>query len=74
MTLRLQRDKSTRILLVEDNPLEIELPLDAFREARIADNIHVVRNGHDALDYLLGRHQYHDRQIYPVGADWLIHT
>jgi len=64
--LRLQRDKSTRILLVEDNPLDVELTLDAFREANIADNIHVARNGHDALDYLLGRHQYSDRQNYPL--------
>lgn len=54
------------ILLVEDNPLDVELTLDAFREAQLNGQIHVVRNGHDALNYLFGRNQYDDRQTYPL--------
>jgi two-component system response regulator len=42
------------ILLVEDNPDDVELTLHAMRKHRIASRIHVVRDGAEALDYLLG--------------------
>ena len=61
-----QVHKLTRILLVEDNPLDVELTLDAFREANVGDNIRVARNGHEALDYLFGRNRFDDRQSYPL--------
>ena len=54
------------ILLVEDNILDVELTLDAFREANLGDRIFVVRNGKDALNYLLGREPFNDRQQYPM--------
>jgi CheY-like chemotaxis protein len=57
--------KSAHILLVEDNPLDIELTLDAFKEAHLLNSIHVARNGQQALDYLFGRDQYADRDSYP---------
>jgi two-component system, response regulator len=57
---------SPQILLVEDNPLDVELTLDAFRESRLSSQIHVVRNGHDALNYLFGRDQYSNRHSYPL--------
>ena len=43
------------ILLVEDNPDDVELTRIAFAEAKIANPLHVVGNGSDALDYLFGR-------------------
>lgn len=55
-----------RILLVEDNRMDVELLLDAFREARLGNEIHVVRNGQEALDYMFGRAKYADRQAYPL--------
>ena len=55
-----------RILLVEDNPMDVELTLDAFREAKLGSNIHVARSGHEALNYLFGQEQYDDRQSYPL--------
>ena len=61
-----QEHKSTHILLVEDNPLDVELTLDAFREAHVGDSIRVARNGHEALDYLFGRNRFNDRQSYPL--------
>lgn len=59
-------NKSPQILLVEDNPLDVELTLDAFRESQLTAHIHVARNGHDALSYLFGRDQYVNRRSYPL--------
>ena len=55
-----------RILLVEDNRMDVELTLDAFREARLMNVVHVAANGTAALDYVLGRGQYADREAYPL--------
>ncbi|MCE7858350.1 MAG: response regulator [Chloroflexi bacterium CFX2] len=57
---------SANILLVEDNRMDIELTLDAFREARLKNTIQVVQNGQAALDYLLGNGKYADRVKYPM--------
>ena len=54
------------ILLVEDNRMDVELTLDAFKEARLFNTIHVAPNGEDALDYLFGRGDYTDRDAYPL--------
>ena len=40
------------ILLVEDNPSDIELTLHAFDKNRIANCIHIVHDGAEALDFL----------------------
>ena len=42
------------ILLVEDNPDDVTLTLDAFRESQIANRIVVVNDGAAALDFLFG--------------------
>jgi CheY-like chemotaxis protein len=59
-------NKSAHILLVEDNRMDVELTLDAFREARLGNTVHVAWNGQEALDYLFGRGEYADRQTYPL--------
>ncbi|MBJ6979237.1 MULTISPECIES: response regulator [unclassified Luteimonas] len=46
------------ILLVEDNPDDVELTRIAFAQAQIANPLHVVDNGVEALDYLFGRGQW----------------
>lgn len=49
------------ILLVEDNPDDVELTRIAFAEAKIANQLHVVGNGAEALDYLFARGDYAGR-------------
>jgi CheY-like chemotaxis protein len=59
-------DKRAHILLVEDNRMDVELTLDAFKEARLVNTVHVSPNGQDALDYLFGRGRYADRRAFPM--------
>ncbi len=58
--------KSAVILLVEDNRMDVELTLDAFREAKLVNTVQVATSGQQALDYLFGRDAYADRKQYPL--------
>jgi len=49
------------ILLVEDNPKDIELTLVALAKSRLANEVIVVRDGAEALDYLRCQGIYRDR-------------
>ena len=60
------KEKPAHILLVEDNRMDVELTLDAFREARLLNTVHVSPTGQDALDYLFGRDRYADRDAHPM--------
>ena len=50
-----------RILLVEDDPQDVELTLRAFRSENVQSRIEVVRDGEEALDYLFCRGEYKGR-------------
>ncbi|HYD99824.1 MAG TPA: response regulator [Alphaproteobacteria bacterium] len=49
------------ILLVEDNPKDIELALEALARSRVANEVVVLRDGAEAIDYLFCRGQYAGR-------------
>ena len=49
------------ILLVEDNPDDVELLLRALRKNNIANSIAITRDGAEALDYLFATGKYTDR-------------
>jgi len=46
------------ILLVEDSPNDAELTLHALREEKLANSIHVARDGEEALDFVFCRGPY----------------
>ena len=52
------------ILVVEDNPNDLELTLNALEKSRLANDVVVTRDGVEAADYLFRRNAYADR---PVG-------
>jgi CheY-like chemotaxis protein len=49
------------ILLVEDNPQDVELTKLAFEKARMTNPLHLVRDGVEALDFLFGTGAYQHR-------------
>jgi CheY-like chemotaxis protein len=48
------------ILLVEDNPADVRLTMEAFREGKIHNTLAVVRDGVEAIDFLRRRGKYAD--------------
>ena len=46
------------VLLVEDNPNDVELTLHAFEKNNLTNKIKVVRDGAEALDYLFSEGEY----------------
>jgi DNA-binding response OmpR family regulator len=50
-----------RILMVEDDPKDVELTLTALEEYNLANEVIVARDGEQALDYLYCRGEYQGR-------------
>jgi two-component system response regulator len=55
------------ILLVEDNPSDEKLTIRAFKKSNVSNEIVVVRDGAEALEYLFGtgRHDGRDTAVLP---------
>lgn len=49
-----------QILLVEDNAADIRLTQEALKDAKILNDLHVARDGVEAMDFLLRREGYED--------------
>lgn len=56
-------DQVIEILLVEDNPNDIKLALHAFQKQKIANQVHVVRDGAEALEFIFCTGRYANRSI-----------
>lgn len=56
-------DDTVEILLVEDNPNDVELALHAFKKYHFTNRIHVVRDGAEALEFIFGTGRYVDRHL-----------
>ena len=54
------------ILLVEDNPNDVELALHALKKHNLANRIQVVRDGAEALDFLFARGPFSHRDINQI--------
>lgn len=50
--------RSYDILLVEDNPADVEITLEAFRRSRTTNRVYVSRDGEEALDFIFQRGRY----------------
>jgi len=51
-----------QILLVEDDPKDLELAINAFAQAKLTNQIEIARDGAVALDYLFCRGRFAQRQ------------
>ena len=57
--------KTASILLADDDPVSVELALEALNEAELRATVAVVSDGEEALDYLYCRRQYEGRTEGP---------
>lgn len=51
------------ILLVEDNPNDVELTLRALKKHNLANRVHVAKDGAEALDFIFATSAYSRRDI-----------
>lgn len=54
--------KAVEILLVEDNPDDVELTLRALQRHKLSNRVHVVKDGAEALDFIFCKGEYGDRK------------
>ncbi len=59
-------NREAQILLVEDNKMDVALTINAFKEAHLSNEIHVVNSAEEALGYIKGEGAYSDRMIHPL--------
>ena len=58
-----QNGHLVEILLVEDNPADVELVLRALKKNNLANKVHVVTDGAQALDFVFCTGAYKDRDV-----------
>jgi CheY-like chemotaxis protein len=62
--------ESIRILLVDDEEDDVLMALDAFKRGRITNNVDVVNNGDEVMQYL--RHQGKFKEVKPPKPDLIL--
>src|SRR6266571_9339106 len=55
--------QDVEILLVEDNPNDVELTMRALGKQNLASKVFVVKDGAEALDFMFGTGAYESRKI-----------
>lgn len=56
-------EKEIEILLVEDNPGDVRLTIEALKAGKIRNKVNVVTDGEQAVDYLKGRVGFENRVL-----------
>ncbi|MFH0985052.1 MAG: response regulator [Candidatus Omnitrophota bacterium] len=59
----MENGEQIEILLVEDNPNDVELTLRAFKRKNLNNKVHVVTDGEKALDFIFCRGIYSGRSF-----------
>jgi chemotaxis family two-component system response regulator Rcp1 len=57
---RLRMSRVIEILLVEDNPGDVRLTREALREGKVLNNLNVVTDGQEAVEFLRREGEYGD--------------
>ena len=60
------KGKPVNILLVEDNEDHAELTVSALKNNNVLNEIHIVRDGEEALDFVYHRGKYTDVEKFPL--------
>lgn len=55
-----------RILIVDDDPGELDRTLETIRRLGLGYEARIAHGGFEALDYLLGRGRFHERRRHPL--------
>ena len=58
--------REVEILLVEDNPSDLELAMHALKKYNLANNIEIKRDGAEALDFIFCQGKYAERDIEEI--------
>lgn len=56
-------EKIIEILLVEDNPSDVELTLRALKKHNLANKVQVAKDGVEALEYIFGGGEFEGRDV-----------
>ena len=56
-------DPAVEILVVEDNPYDLEMTLRGLNTAHLANHVHVARDGEEALEFIFCEGRYAHRRI-----------
>lgn len=59
-------DSPLELVVVEDNPNDLDLVLHAIRKAGLAEGIQVLRDGAEALEFMFCEGKYSDRNMSHV--------
>ena len=62
----MEHAKHPRILIVDDDPGELDRTLETIRRLGLGYEARIAHGGFEALDYLLGRGRFHERRRHPL--------